>query len=164
MKSKDVRQEKDMSDPDESNIIVIVDDEEIVLASLKSFLDMETEYSIKTFSSPAKALEYIKSNAIGVVVSDFLMPEMDGISFLAKVRDVQPEAPRIILTAYADKKNAIKAINEVGLYYYIEKPWNNDDLLVILRNGLERQRLIRKLEVKLSEMKETYISIIRTLV
>ena len=91
--------------------IVIVDDEEIVLTSLKSFLDLETEYEIHTFTSVNEALDYIKGGEVDLVISDYLMPEMDGISFLAKVRELKPDVPRIILTGYADKENAIKAIN-----------------------------------------------------
>jgi DNA-binding NtrC family response regulator len=84
------------------------------------------------------------------------MPEMDGISFLAKVKEVRPEVPRIILTGYADKENAIKAINDVGLFQYIEKPWDNDDLLIIVRNGLDRQKLMKKLQEKIGEINKAY--------
>ncbi len=136
--------------------IVIVDDEEIVLSSLNSFLMLETDYQVKTFTLASEALDYIKENDVHLVVSDYLMPEMDGISFLAKVRDLKPEVPRIILTGYADKENAIKAINEVGLFQYIEKPWDNDDLLIIFRNGLEKQKLMKKLQSKISEINKAY--------
>jgi len=136
--------------------IVIVDDEEMVLTSLSSFLMLETEYNVVTFLSPSEAFEYIKNNSADLVISDYLMPEMDGISFLAKVREVKPEIPRIILTGYADKENAIKAINEVGLYQYIEKPWDNDDLQIIIRNGLEKQQLMKNLEQKIQEINKAY--------
>ena len=136
--------------------IVIVDDEEMVLRSINSFLSLETEYKVHSFTSAQEALDYIKKNDIDLVLSDYLMPEMDGISFLSKVRDIQPEAPRIILTGYADKENAIKAINEVGLFQYIEKPWDNNDLLIILRNGLEKQKLMKKLQEKIGEINEAY--------
>lgn len=136
--------------------IVIVDDEEMVLTSLSSFLSLETNYNVITFTSVNKALEYIKDNDIDLVVSDYLMPEMDGISFLAQVKKIKPEVPRIILTGYADKENAIKAINEVGLFQYIEKPWENDDLLIIFRNGLEKQRLMKKLQEKMLEINSAY--------
>ncbi len=96
--------------------IVIVDDEEMVLTSIKSFLNLETDYSVKTFTSVSDTLDYIKNGEVDLVISDYLMPEMDGITFLAKVKDLRPEVPRIILTGYADKENAIKAINEVGLF------------------------------------------------
>lgn len=136
--------------------IVIVDDEEMVLTSLKSFLNLESEYEVRTFTSAKTALEFIKKNDVNLVVSDYLMPEMDGISFLAKVRETKPEIIRIILTGYADKENAIKAINNVGLFQYIEKPWDNDDLLIILRNGIEKQLLMKKLQEKIGEINHAY--------
>lgn len=136
--------------------IVIVDDEEMVLTSINSFLRLETEYKVYTFTSAQKALGFIKNNDVDLVISDYLMPEMDGITFLAQVRECKPEIPRIILTGYADKENAIKAINEVGLFQYIEKPWDNDDLLIILRNGLEKQKLMKKLQEKIAEINQAY--------
>jgi len=136
--------------------IVIVDDEEMVLTSLNSFLTLETEYKVQTFTSAKEALEYVKKGRVDLVISDYLMPEMDGITFLSKVREVKPEVPRIILTGYADKENAIKAINHVGLFQYIEKPWSNDDLLIILRNGLEKQKLMAKLNEKINEINMAY--------
>ncbi len=137
-------------------VIVIVDDEEMVLTSLNAFLSLETNYEIKSFTSAKKALEYIKKNNVDLVVSDYLMPEMDGITFLSEVRQIIPEVPRIILTGYADKENAIKAINHVGLFQYIEKPWNNEDILIVFRNGLEKHRMMKKLEEKISEINKAY--------
>ncbi len=141
---------------DKKQTVIIVDDEEMVLTSLDSFLNLETDYTVKTFSSAVEALAYVKENDFDLVVSDYLMPEMDGISFLAEVKKIRPEVPRIILTGYADKENAIKAINDVGLYQYIEKPWSNDDLLLILRNGMEKQRLMNKLQEKIDQINKAY--------
>ena len=141
-----------MDDNEKMGTIVIVDDEEMVLTSLSSFLNLETDYNVRTFISPNKAIEYIKENDVDLVVSDYLMPEMDGISFLANVRKYKPEVPRIILTGYADKENAIKAINDVGLFQYIEKPWDNNDILIIFRNGLEKKKLLKKLQEKMDEI------------
>jgi response regulator RpfG family c-di-GMP phosphodiesterase len=132
--------------------ILLVDDEEMVLTSIRSFLAIETDYKVLTFTSPAKALQELDHQSIDLVISDYLMPEMDGISFLAKVKQKFPQAPRILLTGYADKENAIKAINDVGLYQYIEKPWNNDDLKLIIRNGLEKTILLKRLEEKIREV------------
>ena len=136
--------------------IVLVDDEEMVLKSLDSLLNLETEYTVSTFASAQKALKYIQNNDVDLVISDYLMPEMDGITFLGKVKAVHPEVPRIILTGYADKENAIKAINDVGLFQYIEKPWDNNDLLIIIRNGLEKQKLLKKLQQKAEEINVAY--------
>jgi DNA-binding NtrC family response regulator len=136
--------------------IVIVDDEEMVLTSLKAYLSLETDYDVHTFSSAQEAIAFLRTHEVDLVISDYLMPEMDGITFLARARELHPEAPRIILTGYADKENAIKGINEVGLYQYIEKPWDNDDLRLIIRNGLEKRRLLSKLQSKINEINKAY--------
>lgn len=143
-------------DTSEPPVIVLVDDEDMVVTSIKSFLTLETDYEVVGFTTPAEALSYIESHRVDVVVSDYLMPDMDGISFLAKVKDIQPEATRILLTGYADKENAIKAINDVGLYQYIEKPWENDDLKIVLRNGLEKRLLMKRLEDKITEVNKAH--------
>ncbi|MFC1558071.1 response regulator [candidate division KSB1 bacterium] len=145
-----------MDDTNYEETILIVDDEEMVLTSISSYLDLDTNYNVVTFTSAKKALEHIENNNVNLVISDYIMPEMDGIAFLAKVREIKPEIPRIILTGYADKENAIKAINEVGLFQYIEKPWDNNDLSIIIRNGLEKQKLMKSLQEKIGEISEAY--------
>lgn len=90
------------------------------------------------------------------MISDYLMPEMHGMSLLARVRGMQPEAPRIILTGYADKENAIKRINEVGLYQSIEKPWDNHELRLVIRNALEKRALVARLQKKVEEINKAY--------
>ena len=137
-----------------SPTILLVDDEEMVLSSIKSFFAIETDYRLLTYTSPEKALAEldVDGNRVDLVISDYLMPEMDGITFLAKVREKLPLVPRILLTGYADKENAIKAINNVGLYQYIEKPWDNEDLKLIIRNGLEKTILLKQLETKIREV------------
>ena len=144
-----------MKTKENNETILLVDDEEMVLTSIDSFLTLETQYNVVTFISAKKALKYIKSNSVDLVISDYVMPEMDGITFLAQVREIKPEIPRIILTGYADKENAIKAINEVGLFQYIEKPWDNDDLKIIIRNGIEKKQLLKKLQEKMDEFNRT---------
>jgi DNA-binding NtrC family response regulator len=139
-----------------SPVIVLVDDEDMVVTSIKSFLTLETDYEVKGFTSPADAIEYIRTNRADVVVSDYLMPDVDGITFLAQVKELKPEATRILLTGYADKENAIKAINDVGLYQYIEKPWENEDLKLIIRNGLEKRLLLKRLEDKIAEVNRAH--------
>jgi len=131
---------------------MLVDDEEMVLNSMKSFFAIDSNYRILAYTSPLKALEDLDKNHVDLVISDYLMPEMDGITFLAKVKERLPMVPRILLTGYADKENAIKAINNVGLYQYIEKPWDNEDLKLVIRNGLEKTTLLNQLEEKIREV------------
>ena len=145
-----------MNDLDERGSIVLVDDEDMVLTSISSFLMLETEYEVNTFLSAQEALAFIQNAEVDLVISDYLMPEMDGITFLGKVKEIKPEIPRIILTGYADKENAIKAINDVGLFQYIEKPWDNEDLRIIIRNGLEKQLLMKRLQEKIDQINRAY--------
>lgn len=134
--------------------ILLVDDEEMVLNSIRSFFAIDTNYKLMTYTSPLKALEELDHapRPVHLVISDYLMPEMDGITFLAKVREKLPMVPRILLTGYADKENAIKAINNVGIYQYIEKPWDNEDLKLVIRNGLEKSTMLHQLEEKVHEV------------
>ncbi len=132
--------------------ILIVDDEEMVAAALESFLSLETTHRIRTYLSPLQALEELEREPVHVVIADFMMPGMDGIRFLTQVRERRPQATRILLTGYADKENAIRAINEAGLYHYLEKPWSNEHLKLIIRNGIERATLFDELDARVGEL------------
>jgi cyclic di-GMP phosphodiesterase len=132
--------------------VLILDDEEMVTTSLRNLFRLQTDYRLVIHTSPEQALADAKNHTIDLVITDYLMPVMDGIRFLTLFKDHQPQAVRVLLTGYADKENAIKAINEVGLYQYIEKPWDNDALLMIVKNGLEKRALIRALESKIAEL------------
>ena len=132
--------------------ILIVDDEEMVLSSLRGLFMLQTNYQVLEAGDPRKALEDLSRTRVDLVISDFLMPQMNGIEFLKEVKKVQPETLRVLLTGYADKENAIKAINDVGLYHYLEKPWDNEALLSIVRNGLKEKSLRQKLGEKVKEL------------
>ena len=132
--------------------IVVVDDEKIVTSAFNTLLKVEGFLDVHFFNNPKEALQFIKLNTPDLVISDFLMPEMNGLEFLSEVRELYPEVSRILLTGYADKENAIRAINEVGLYRYIEKPWNNDDLIINIKNAIERSYLLSQLREKISEL------------
>lgn len=132
--------------------VMIVDDEDMVITSIRAFLQLETEYAVHGFTSPEEAAAHLRSNPVDVVVSDYLMPRMNGIQLLAKAREYQPEAARVLLTGHADKQSAIQAINDVGLYQYLEKPWDNSQLLLVIRSGIERTQLFRSLRSKVQEL------------
>ena len=140
--------------------ILIVDDEEMILTSLRSFFSLETDYEIITFTSSPEAVTYIETESLDLVISDFLMPEIDGIALLARAKEAQPMATRVLLTGFADKENAIKAINEVSIFQYVEKPWDNMSLKLIVENGLERSSLLRRMQ----EMASVKIDLIKALI
>ena len=142
-----------------SKRIIVVDDEPIVLSTLKMLLNLEGFENVGYFDSPKKALEDIKNSKPDLIMSDFIMPEMNGIEFLSEAKKICKDVSMILLTGYADKENAIKAINEVGIYKYIEKPWDNEDLLISIRNGLERSGLISELNQKIEELSAAKIQL-----
>lgn len=140
-------------------VVFILDDEEIVLASLRNLFKIRTDYRIFCYGSPLQALDGVSECEVDIVIADYLMPQMDGITFLGKFKEIQPQAIRILLTGYADKENAIRAINTVGLYQYLEKPWDNDALLMVVRNALEKRSLLQTLEKKFAELDRAHADI-----
>jgi response regulator RpfG family c-di-GMP phosphodiesterase len=132
--------------------VVLVDDEEMVLTSIRTLLLIEAEHQVESFRDPAKAVEYLESHPVELIVADYLMPGMNGIELLADARRLQPEATRVLLTGHADKASAIQAINEVGLFHYLEKPWENAQLLLVIRQAVERALLFRELKARIVEL------------
>jgi len=138
--------------PDPEPILLILDDEPIVTTTIKNYFELKGGYQVVAFHQPAEALDYLQDHPVDLIITDQMMPGMNGLEFLSRVKQIQPEAVRILLTGYAQKEDAIRAINQVGLYQYIEKPWNNDDLDLIVRNGLERKRLYTSLQARIGEL------------
>jgi DNA-binding NtrC family response regulator len=135
--------------------VLIVDDEPMVLVALRSFFQLETPYRVLTAGSGAAALELLEATPADVVLADFMMPGMDGIQLLGQVRERHPTTTRILLTGYADKESAIRAINEVALYQYLEKPWDHEQLRIVVRNAIERSRLVHDLQAKVQALEAT---------
>jgi DNA-binding NtrC family response regulator len=132
--------------------VLIVDDEDMVITSIRAFLQLETEFHVHGFTNPEAAVAHLETNPVDVIVSDYLMPKMNGIQVLGKAKEYQPEAARVLLTGHADKQSAIQAINDVGLFQYLEKPWDNSQLLLVIRSGIERTQLLRQLRDKVTEL------------
>ncbi len=132
--------------------VVVVDDEEMVAGALRTFLELETPYDIRDFTSPREALDALGRRPADVIIADFMMPELDGVELLREVRSSWPRTSRILLTGYADIQNAIRAINEAGLYYYLQKPWDNEHLKLVVRNGVERSTLVNELDARITAL------------
>jgi DNA-binding NtrC family response regulator len=132
--------------------ILLVDDEGMILTSIRTLLMVETDYAVESFTDPREAARYLENNQVEVTVSDYLMPGMTGIQLLAEAKRLQPEATRVLLTGHADKASAIQAINQVSLFQYLEKPWDNAQLLLVIQQAVERAELLRELRQKISEL------------
>ena len=129
--------------------VVLVDDDELVLSTLRNLLEIEGGFQVLEFSDSLRAIEELERLPVDIVISDYLMPGINGLDVLKKARSLQPEAMRILLTGFADKQNAIRALNEAGIYQYLEKPWDNDQLLMVLQNALREKGLRQQLAEKI---------------
>ncbi len=131
--------------------ILMVDDEQNVLKSLKrQFID--TDYSIFTAESGEQGLKICAKEKIALVISDYRMPRMNGVQFLAKVKEKYPDTIRIVLSGYADVSAIVEAINDGQVYKFLSKPWNDQELLTTIQRSLEHFDLQQENAVLLKEL------------
>ena len=127
--------------PEEHHRILILDDEEIVLAALRDTLRRE-QYEVVALADPFEALETIKRQSFAVILTDQQMPLLTGLEFLGEVKQIQPNATRILITAVLNLGTTIDAINKGEIYRFLVKPWLREELLVTLKNAVARYELI----------------------
>ncbi|MEJ7807045.1 MAG: HD domain-containing phosphohydrolase, partial [Telluria sp.] len=121
--------------------VLCVDDEPNILASLKR-LFRPLGYQVLTAESGAAGLALLETTSrVDLVISDMRMPEMDGARFLELVRERWPDTIRLLLTGYSDVTSILAAINRGEIYRYITKPWDDNDILLVVRHALERRAL-----------------------
>ncbi|MDO9139843.1 MAG: response regulator [Methylobacter sp.] len=118
--------------------ILFVDDEVNVLNSLRRLFHSE-HYVTYFASNGVEGLRILQQNAVDIVISDMCMPEMNGAEFLARVVMQWPETTRILLTGHTDMQSTIDAVNKGRIYHYCNKPWNNEELKLLVRNVLEQK-------------------------
>ena len=115
--------------------ILFVDDEERILRSLA--LQFRREYEVLTESDPHRALQRLKSESVHVLVSDQRMPGMTGAELLAAAQQIAPQTLRILLTGYSDLDAAVAALNNGGIFRYLTKPWDAQEMAFTLRQAGE---------------------------
>ncbi len=140
----------------EDHVILIVDDEELVLKALGR-LFRGAGYRVITTESPREALEVLINEKISLILSDYKMRGMNGIELLQEAQLISPDTVRVLITGYSNAETAIQAINRGQVSRYIIKPWNNAELLLVIRDSLERYELEeerRKLSILTQEQRE----------
>jgi len=129
---------------DEEIRILFVDDEKGVLKSIRR-LFLDDDYDILVASSGEEGLEVLDAeNSIQIVISDYKMPGMDGVSFLREVCRRWPETVRIVFSGYADVAAVVAAINEGQIYKFIPKPWRDEEMKLVISNAIDYYRLYKK--------------------
>ena len=121
-------------------ILLLVDDDQNVLKALRRLFRHEN-YVVYLAAGGAEGLDILRRHAVDLIISDMRMPEMSGAEFLAHVVEQWPETVRILLTGYADLQSTIDAINKGRIFSYCNKPWNDEELKLLVRNALEQKRL-----------------------
>ncbi|MHB1392304.1 MAG: HD domain-containing phosphohydrolase [Clostridia bacterium] len=129
--------------------ILIVDDEAQVIKSLKRMLSSES-YCILSTTLPEKAAEILQQNKIDVMVSDQRMPNISGLELLKYSRKISPGTVRILMTAYTDIDIVISSINDGNIFYYISKPWDNENFKAVIKRAAEYTCEQKKNEEKLN--------------
>lgn len=131
------------SDSTTPALILCVDDEPNILSALQRLLRRQG-YKVITATSGAEGLQVFQQEAIDLVISDMRMPEMDGAQFLEQVRQHWPDTVRVLLTGYADVESTMAAINKGEIYRYIAKPWDDNDMLLLVKLAMEHKALERE--------------------
>ncbi|MGU7770443.1 HD domain-containing phosphohydrolase [Burkholderia sp. MR1-5-21] len=121
-------------------VILLVDDEPGVLSALRRLL-RQSRYDVRTADGGEAALEILASTDVDLIVSDMRMPHMSGVEFLARARALYPDTMRILLTGYSEIESVVQAVNEGAIYRYLNKPWDDHDLLLTIGQALEQRRL-----------------------
>jgi two-component system, NtrC family, sensor kinase len=145
---------------DNTATLLVVDDEPNVIKSLKRLFG-NADYAILTAESGEEGLRILGTRPVELVISDYRMPGMSGVEFLSQVKAEYPDTIRIILSGYADVVAIVEAINDGGVYRFIAKPWNDQELLTSVMRALEQHslkkenlRLYAELQARNRELEE----------
>jgi len=140
--------------------ILMVDDEPQVLKAFQRVL-RKAPYTLMTATGGEEGLTLLEAREVSIVISDYNMPKMNGLDFLRTVKSVYPHVLTIMLTGQAEMDVAIQAINEAGVYKFIQKPWDDEDLKVTLQRAIEsidlaseRDRLLQKVKSRDAILRE----------
>ena len=128
------------SELDARRTLLLVEDEENVRNALRRLLRSDG-YQILVAAGPTEAFELLATNRVGVILADQRMPDMSGTEFLRRVKDIHPDAIRMVLSGYTDLDTVTAAINQGAVYKFLAKPWDNDALREVLREAFWRYEL-----------------------
>ena len=123
--------------------ILIVDDEKDMLVLLKRIIEEKTSHIVETEYDPLKVVELLRKQQFDIIITDLKMPKMDGIAILDMVKNIQPSAVVVIMTAYATIETAVEATRK-GAFDYISKPFRKERILITIDKAMAWQKLTRE--------------------
>lgn len=141
--------------------LLFIDDEADILDSLKR--TFRRDYEVFTANSGTDGIELLKAEKFDLIISDQRMPDITGDAVLKFAMQAQPEAIRILLTGYSDMESLVRCVNEAGIYKYISKPWEPENLRLTVVRALESLSLQRQLKVATEHLKKAYLDAVTML-
>lgn len=141
--------------------LLLVDDEPDIVDSLSR--TFRRDYAIVTANSGAAAIELLGREQVDLIISDQRMPGVTGDAVLKFALQTQPEAIRILLTGYADLESLVRCVNEAGIYKYISKPWEPENLRLTVVRALESLDLSRQLSRANHHLRQAYLDAVSML-
>jgi response regulator RpfG family c-di-GMP phosphodiesterase len=133
--------------------VLVVDDEPNIVKSLSRLLQRH-DFEVTAYTDPAEALASAPLKDMDVVLSDMRMPQMSGTELLAQVAEQAPDVARVLLTGFADMTSTIEAVNQGHIYAYLQKPWQDDQLVNMLQKAAAHARLRKENQRLLEQIQE----------
>ncbi len=133
--------------------VLVLDDELRSVEALERIL--EDDFDVKKATNVREAEEILAGEAVQVILCDQRMPDMTGVEFLKIVRERWPDIVRMIISGYTDAQDIIEGVNEAGIYQYVTKPWQPENLTLVLKNAVRLYQLQRENELLAIELKLT---------
>lgn len=130
--------------------ILVLDDQSAVVHAVRRVVErippswLNARCRVDGFDNPDNALESLKNTAYDAIISDLRMPAVDGLEFLRQTLDIQPDAVRIVISGHGDLSAIITAVNDIRIYRFIAKPWDDAELQLTLASALQAQALQRE--------------------
>jgi two-component system NtrC family response regulator len=134
--------------------ILLIDDEPAQITSIKSFLKRRN-YTILTASSGEEGLSFIDDGNVDLVLTDFRMPDMNGLEVVQNIKSLNPEIPVVVITAFSDTKDAVQVMKE-GAFDYLSKPVDLDELELLVTKAKEHRYLISENKLLREQLEEKY--------
>lgn len=134
--------------------LMMVDDEENVLSALQRVCRGQKQWEIEIYNDPEAALSRAQTANFDLFLSDYRMPQMNGVQFLSEVKELQPDAMRLILSGQTDHEGLMAAINEAQIYRFIDKPWQEHDLLTTLQQALSLRDVLLENRILANQVRE----------
>jgi diguanylate cyclase (GGDEF)-like protein len=131
---------------------LVVDDEPVIKTIITTLLEM-SGYKVSPFENSMEALEHAKKGEYDIIVTDYFMPKLNGIELIQKIKEIHPYIASILVTGVGSEQTVVEAFTKGHVNSYLSKPFNNDELLRIIRLAVKEQEIKRKEDTFYEELK-----------